>query len=321
MLRFSTLLLLAVLIAGGSPACEDGRTDREEQATAPVDFGPTAAYERRFLFLGPGQTLPTAAIMDFVALSDSLGLRRGVRARVSDGTDWHQLMDEGWDMARMREPWRLVPHGALRLVMGDAGELAALVFRGDMEVRVEPGSPLAGHSPDPGTQLVLRHARLALGADLTDGVLLDAQLGRGVDPAHSRLAGQPRADDDAEATPAGQPGEEALLMDNDGFFVVFTTAGSGPVAWVHHAGRDDVHRGAHLTAVAWDDSPGGVRVPSAWQLAGPGELTGELSAETVDGIEVVDVPDLEALGYAIVAGWVMDRDVRREVYGLVRHVR
>jgi hypothetical protein len=322
MRRYSSLLVLAVLMAAGLPACNDGRPDRDEVAArAPVDFGPTAAYERRFLFLGPGQLLPSAAIVDLVALSDSVGVRRGVRARVSDGTDWLPLMDEGWDMAWMREPWRLVPHGSLRLVLGDAGELAALVFRADMEVRVEPGSALAGYSPDPGTQLVLRQARLALGADLVHGILLDAQLGRGVDPAMSRsVRSQPGSGAPNEATPIGQPGTEALLTDNDGFYLVFAAAGAGPMGWIHYRGRDDVRRGAHLTAVAWEETEG-VQVPNAWQVAGQGELTGELTAEALDGVDLADVAGIEALGYAVVSGWVADQDVRRDVFGLIRHIR
>jgi hypothetical protein len=323
MLRFSSLLMLAVLLAAGSLACDDrGPLGDEVAARTPVDFGPTAAYERRFYFLGPGQALPSAAIVDFVALSDSAGLRRGVRARVSDGTDWQRLMDEGWDMAWMREPWRLVPHGSLRIVLGDAGELAALVFREDMEVRVEPGSALAGHSPDPGTQLVLRQARMALGADLVHGILLDAQLGRGVDPATSRSArSQPGAGTRREATPIGQQGAEALLMDNNGFYLVFAAAGAGPVGWIHHGGRDEVRRGARLTAVGWEESVEGVELPNAWQVSGQGELAGELVAEVFDGVDLADVPGIATLGYAIVSGWVTDRDVRRDVFGLIRHVR
>jgi hypothetical protein len=323
MVRFTSLLMLAALLAAGSLACDDRGPERDDTAArAPVDFGPTAAYERRFLFLGPGQTLPSAAIVDFVALSDSVGLRRGVRARVSDGADWQPLMDEGWDMAWMREPWRLVPHGSLRIVLGDAGELAALVFREDMEVRVEPGSALAGHSPDPGTQLVLRQARLALGAELVHGILLDAQLGRGVDPATSRSArSQPGAGAPGEATPIGQPGTEGLLTDNEGFYLVFAAAGAGPLGWIHFQGRDDVRRGARLTAVSWEETADGLELPNAWQVTGQGDLTGELVVEAIDGVDLADVPDIDALGYAIVSGWVADRDVRRDVFGLIRHVR
>lgn len=318
-------LLLVALAALTASACGDGADRPDGAAQAPVDFGPTAAYERRMVFLGPGQRLPTAAIFDFVAVSDSLGLRRGVRARLADGVDWSRLMDEGWTLDRMREPWRLVPYGPLKLVMGDAGELSALVFRDDMEVRIEPGPPLAGHSPDAGTQLVLRRGRLAMGADLVHGVLLDAQLGRALDPAAARTDAAPEdgsgEDGGEEPTPSGRPGAEAFLLDNGGLYVVFSTASSGQLAWLHRDGSDDVRRGARLTAIGWEEADEGLRVPNAWQVTGRGELAGELVAEAVDGVDVSGVPDLEALGYAIVSGWIEDAGERHELYGLVRHVR
>lgn len=320
-------IIAAALAAMAAAGCGNGppwASDRQDGAArAPVDFGPTAAYERRLVFLGPGQRLPAAAIVDFVAVSDSLGLRRGVRARLADGTDWSRLMDEGWTMDHMREPWRLVPRGPLKLIMGDAGELTGIVFRDDVEVRLEPGPPLAGHSPDAGTQLVLRRGRLALGAELVHGVLLDAQFGRPLDPSASRA--DPVTDDDGddadEPTPAGRPGAEALLIDNSGLYVVFSAASNGQVAWIHRQGTDDLRRDARLTAIGWEEDEDGVRVPNAWRVAGRNELTGELVAEALDGVGVSGVPDLEALGYAVVSGWVQDGGERHELYGLIRHVR
>jgi hypothetical protein len=325
MLRSSWLVVLVVLILGVGPGCQESRPRTDEgagRATEPTDFGPTAAYERRFFFLGPGQRLPTAAMLDFVALSDSLGLRQGVRARLADGTDWMRLLDAGWQMDRMREPWRLVPHGPLALIVGDGGELNALVIRGDMEVRIEPGPTVAEFSPDRGTQLVLRQGRLALGAELVHGVLLDAQLGRALDPSVSRDAGHEESavDDDGDATPAARPGAEGLLLGANGFHLVFATAAAGRIAWIHEDGRDDVRRGAQLQAVGWERVDEAVQVPNAWRIVGGG-LDGQLTAEVVDGAGLAAMTDAEGIGYAIVTGWVEDRGDRREVYGLVRHVR
>jgi hypothetical protein len=288
----------------------------------PVDFGPTAAYERRLIFLGPGQRLPSAAIVDFVAVSDSLGLRRGVRARLADGSDWSRLMDAGWEMDRMREPWRLVPHGPLRLVVGDAGDLGAVIFRADTEIRLEPGAALAELSPEPGLQLVLRQGRLALGAELVSGVLLDAQLGRSLDAAPPRRARTATGQNAAfPATPAARAGAEGLLVGEGGFYAVFAGSGDGHFAWLRQGQNDDVRRGARLVAVGWELDADGFRVPNAWEVVGPDDLTGEFSAEAVDGVDVSDATELEGLGYAIVSGWILDRGVHRDVYGLVRHVR
>jgi hypothetical protein len=322
-IRWSTL---ALAITAGAVACgnggEPGR-ERDRAGQSRVDFGPTAAYERRLIFLGPGQRLPTAAIVDFGALSDEDGLRRGVRARLADGNDWTRLMDAGWSMDRMREPWRLVPHGPLRLIVGDGGEVAALVIRGDVEVRIEPGGSMAELTPDPGTQLMLRQGRIGLGGSLVSGVLLDIQTGRSLDgPPHgSALPGAPPTGGDDGATPWARPGVEALLAGEAGFYMVFAGTASGTLAWLRHGQQDEVRRGARLTAVEWELGSDGVRVPSAWQVVGPDDLTGELVADASDGVDVSGAGDVEGLGYAIVSGWILDRGVHRDVFGLVRHVR
>jgi hypothetical protein len=331
MLRISVLMALATMTMIAVSACEVGRpgSERPESSAKPVDFGPTAAYERRVVFLGPGQRLPTAVIMDFVALSDSLGVRRGVRARLADGSEWIRLLDLGWVMERMREPWRLVPFGPLAILVGDAGELSAIVVRGDTEVRLEPGATLAEYAPDRGTQLMLRQARVTVGADLVQGILLDAQLGRAL---HSTAARDPVFDaelDDADdaiaangdATPAARPGTEALLMDNAGYYLVLAAAAAGQIGWIHWEGRDEVLRGAQLRAVAWEADEDGTRVPTAWEIVGPGDLAGELTAEVGDGVDVTGAADVERIGYAIVSGWVTLRSVRRDVFGVIRHVR
>ncbi len=326
MLRPLPLIVLALALGAVSSSCDADRSrtgDRQEHAAqTPTDFGPTAVYERRLLFLGPGQRLPTAALVDFVALSDSDGLRRGVRARLADGTDWTRLMDAGWEMDRMRDPWRLVPYGQLRVLVGDDGELGALIFREDAEVRLEPGAALAGFAPDPGTQLVLRDARLGIGPDLVQGVLLDAQLGRAIDLASEHNGIDPDAGDGVDrATPAARRGAEALLTDAAGYHLVFAASAAGHVGWIHVDGHDDVRRGARLSAVGWQPGEGGIQIANAWQVSGPGELVGELVAEAVDGVEISGPDQIESVGYAIVSGWIEDRDGRRDVFGLVRHVR
>jgi hypothetical protein len=327
MARIKQLVLAAVCVAAAAPACENGipsARDQNRSVQAPVDFGPTAAYERRLIFLGPGQRLPSAAIVDFVSVSDSLGLRRGVRARLADGDDWSSLMDAGWEMERMREPWRLVPHGPLRLVVGDAGDLGAVVFRSDPEVRLEPGATVAVLSPDPGLQLVLRQGRLVLGADLINGIMLDTQLGRSLDASASRRARDPAPTGGSapdRATPAARPGAEALLVGEGRFYMVFASSSDTPIAWLRHGQQDDVRRGARLAAVGWELDADGFRVPNAWEVVGPSDLSGELSAEAVDGVDVSASTEVEGLGYAVVSGWILDRGVHRDVYGLVRHVR
>jgi hypothetical protein len=47
---------------------------------------------------------------------------------------------------------------------------------------------------------------------------------------------------------------------------------------------------------------------------------GELEAVAADRA-ALDRPDVAAVAYVLVTGWIEDRGVRRDVYGLVRQVR
>lgn len=330
-------LLMAALLSSG---CEDGTPWSEGsdavEAEAGRDFGVTAAYARRLIFIGPGSRLPTAAVFDFTALSDSVGVRRGVRARLLSGPAWEPLMDAGWESEPMREPWRIVPGGALSIVVGDGGDLAAIAYGGEPDVRLEPGAVLAESSPDRGTQLVLRQATLQIAGEPVRGVLLDSQLGRAVSPASvPRPVTTDTATDpepgSAPPTPIARAGAEAFLVNNAGYYAVFTTSASGEIGWVSHPGVNEIHRGAALEPVADPDGDAAAmgtgaatvpEMPTHWRIRGNGSaLAGELSAAAIDPSPLPDLGELTALGYILVSGWVEDGGVRRDVFGLVRHVR
>jgi hypothetical protein len=325
------LLLLLVLAAPGG--CDDGAPWGSDDATPagepPADFGPSAAYERRLVFLGPGSDLPTAAILDFTALSDSAGVRRGARVRWLDAGEWRQVMDAGWEMAPLRDPWRVLPHGPLKVVVNDAGEIGAVSYRGEPSLRLESGRILAESSPDAGTQLVLRQARLMVAdEEAVMGVLLDAQLGRPVRPS-GRTPGAAAPDSTALAgdtlppTPVARAGAEALLVADSGYHAVLASSASGELAWISYGGRDEIRREVALEPIAWADfREADIQVPTGWRITAPeGQVTGELMAEVADHAALPDLGDVAALGYVLVSGWIEDRGVLHEVFGIIRHVR
>jgi hypothetical protein len=329
-----THVLTLLILALPASACDGGRPGGVDTAADSVrhDFGQTAAFDRRLLFLGPGAELASAAVFDFGSLSDSVGVKRGVRARITEGGRWVPLVDEGWEMGVMRDPWRLVPHGSLKIVVNDRGELTSLIHRTDTTtVRLGLGVVLAEQSPDGGTQLVLRQATLEIDGDPTNGVVLDAQLGRAVAPAPAPSAPAAGPGDSATAeepdtalspTPAARPGAEAFVVDGGGYSLVLAPASGGDLAWVHSAGRSDVLRGARMEAVAWTETgEAATQVPTAWHIGSPQDrVTGQLDARATDHVSLRPL-GLASLDYVLVTGWIEDRGVRRDVVGLVRQVR
>ncbi len=347
MLRSSYIALL-ILTSALAGACENGApwsSAPSETIETRHDFGPTATYGRRLIFMGPGDQLPTAAIFDFTSLSDSVAVRRGVRARVLTDEEWTTVLDAGWTLEPMREPWRIVPGGGLRIVVNDAGELSALDYPGDPAVRLQPGALLAESSPDAGTQFVLRQATLTVGDETVRGILLDSQLGRAVSPSavprvepesesepepeSEEEEGDEAAADGAPPTPIARPGAEAFLVNNSGYYVVFASSAGGQVAWISHSEGDDIQRGATLEPTAWsepeapaeDGESDAVSMPTQWRVAGAGSLTGELTATATDAVPLTGLDPLSGLGYVLVTGWIAEDGVRRDVFGLLRQVR
>ncbi len=327
------LLLLASVLTGACETDAPWSDDTAEAVDTPHDFGPTATYGRRLIFMGPGDQLPTAAIFDFTSLSDGVAVRRGVRARVLTDEEWTTVVDAGWTLEPMREPWRIVPGGGLKVMVNDAGEISALAHPGDPEVRLRPGALLAENSPDAGTQFVLRQATLTVRDETVRGILLDSQLGRTVSPsAVPRVEPDPaeRTDTDstigAPPTPIARAGAEAFLVNNSGYYVVFANSAGGAVAWLSRSGSDEIERGATLEPIAGPESRGdgeesAVSMPTQWRISGSDGLTGELSATATDAVPLTGLDPLSGLGYVLVTGWLAEDGVRRDVIGLVRQVR
>ena len=86
---------------------------------------------------------------------------------------------------------------------------------------------------------------------------------------------------------------------------------------------DDIRRGARIEPTAWSvDEESGVQLPSAWRIVSADDgLRGELTTRSVDPIVVPGDGQPDALAYLLVSGWIEDRSARRDVFGLIRHVR
>lgn len=289
-----TLLLLSIFPLAG---CEDlpwsPEGDSGEAHSGPF---PATTYERRLLFLASGPNLPAAATFDFTAVTDSAGLQRAAGIQLATEGHWSELLDTAWSTDRVREPWRILPHGAMRVMVNEVGEIDALALDGDPGLRLETGELLAESSPDAGTQLVLRSARLMTADTAYEGVLLDAQVGRAQDTIAASVA----------------TSIEALLAHGSDFHAVVFRVGEGLLAWVNDDGESRIHRDVQIERLPGESDAAEVE-PTAWGIVAVPELSARVAAELADSAAVN--------GYTLVSGWVEDGGVRRDVFGLVRHDR
>jgi hypothetical protein len=274
MVRFTSLLMLAALLAGGSPAC--GWRVRERRARrpgaggfrphrrvrAPVHVpGPRAdaTHGRHRGFRGverqPGAA-PRRARPRFrwrrLAPAHGRGLGHGADARaVASGAP--RPLRSSWATRASSRPWS-----------------SARTWRsGSSRGRRWPATART-RAP---SSCCARPASLS-GRTWSMGVLLDAQLGRGVDPATSRSArSQPGAGAPREATPIGQPGAEGFSPTTRASTWCSRPPG-GARGWIHFQGprRCTPWRPPHRGG--WEETADGLRVPNAWQVTGPGRPDG-----------------------------------------------
>src|SRR5690554_2305322 len=114
-MRTIILLVLLLLVAcdrserPGS-AATNSRSGRE---------GTAATYDRSFLLLSLRADTPVAAALEFTAVEGPTVIRRTAGAWLARDRTWMELLEQAWETEPMREPWRLVPHGPLRLVVGE----------------------------------------------------------------------------------------------------------------------------------------------------------------------------------------------------------
>lgn len=343
------LILIGLVILFSACERPEAPAAARERAAVNADMQRSRAiYDRQLLFLAGTDTL-LAAVLDFSAVVDSV-VSRSARVWLGREGVWESFLEATWQAERMRDPWRLVPHGSLRLVVGDGDEVEALLYRqGERGWRLVLGSTRVEWSPAGGTQVRLRRAELGLGSESVSGTLLDVQAARelaavklddatvadpmvGAGAAHAgttiTAAGPAPTSDGATATAAGAAAttaadEDAFLIGRDDLHLMLTSSpDADESAWLHRPDREQTIEGARLEWLQTEPFQAARRnVPVAWRIVTPlGALTGELRSighELMVLAEDAARPGVRGL-YAV-RGWIRVDGERHEVSGVVRH--
>ncbi|HEX6938911.1 MAG TPA: hypothetical protein VF158_05825 [Longimicrobiales bacterium] len=291
------IILLLVLIL---TSCD--RAEGPDAAT--VSGGPrgddtVASYDRSFLLLSLRADTPVAAVLEFSAVEGPGAIRRTAGAWLARDGTWVRLLEQAWDAAPMREPWRLVPHGPFRLVAGEGDEIEALIHRADSTgFRFEPSAALAEWGVGDAVQLRLRRGALDLGRESFVGIVLDLQTG----------------------APVTQAGEAEVAFVTDGMrsnLIVARGVDGRTAAWLRREAETLSWEAVTLARIGGGAARG---EPTRWRITEPtGDLSGELR---VEGEPVTIQDTASAAGGArgvLVRGWIEARGERRDVFGLLRY--
>lgn len=276
-------MLPFVLVCLAATACDRAESPRRGAEPSTLEtLAVPAFYERRMVFVEEGAGRPVHAVLGFSVADSGDATRRRAHGWLFR-SDWAPVLDEAWSMRPMREPWRLVPHGPLRLIAGTDERIEALIVdRPGTPLRIMPGTELATYATAPTLEYVLRQARMRVGEEEHVGVLLDLQ--------RVRPLGDSAAGPDTGREIVVAAGEDTRLVVVDGM-----------AAWIERGEPLRTVEGVRLVASA----------PDRWRIDAPGSgVSGEL--EVVGADTAGDRTRVHA-----VRGWIERAGRRRDVAGTV----
>ncbi|MBI4543929.1 MAG: hypothetical protein HY703_01890 [Gemmatimonadetes bacterium] len=318
-MRLLTLLLVIGGAAAGCDRSEPAPTGNRGASRTRGEANAPTGFERRLLFLPESSSIPLAAVFDFTVVLEPASHARIARMWLGRNGSWEPVFDAAWQAPPVREPWRLLPNGPLRLMVGERGELEALAYqRGSEELRLTPARALVDWSSGQEHQLRLRPGEILFAGSRARGLVLDEQR-------------QQRA--------GSRPGTsyDAFLTDGQGLYLVFQGEAAEARSW--RGARREGQTWAETRLEAGPSAPGAAAPPAAssaavWRVVAPrARLQGELQlagpravAWPADGGPELGSgstaagPAADPAGTLyFVRGWVRLGSNRRPLFGVIRH--
>ncbi len=309
----ATLALAATVLACRAEAPADrapGTVTRE--ASPPLD-APGLVIERGVVFLGSVGDSSLTVLWLFTAHTRPGVVDRTARAWLARGGAWEPFLEERWETAPTRVPWRVHPHGRLRLVIGAGETLEALVFsEGLRRLEVAIGGPRVEWNGSQGETFLVADGAAVLAEQRIPGLVLDfARARRGETPP---------------------PGDWMFLTSGDSVQMVLTEIES-PAGresssyegwgWL----QDESEFPWRDVTVAWVKRRAFERarrdVPVTWRVTSPdGEMSADLAVQTANlEAGAGQGPQLPVDALFEVAGTLRVGEGVYPVRGLVRHVQ
>lgn len=314
--RRPRVVALLVLAAAALAGCAG---EEPEPAQAPSDPSEGAAgnfrgriYERNFVFTT--LTGDTTFLVPWLMSAETLpgSVHRRARGALARGVSWDAFYDREFETPPTRTPWRVLPHDALRLLVGEGDAIETVVFdegQRQLEIWLDGGVLIEWTGPRGQTFRLVEGAARILDQRVA-GLVLDM----------SRV----------HEVGAATEGDWAFLTSGDSLQVVFESSGNTPAAagryraWARLDFRD-LHWAD--VAVEWAEvtafPPARQDIPTSWTVAGgDNDLAGVLqtqSSHVQPGAGEGPVLPVDAL--FLVAGTLRIEGRPYPVRGLLRHTR
>jgi hypothetical protein len=312
--RLPHLLLLVPLsltACSGEPA-DVAPTLGIEAAVDSVESFQGRTFERNIVFLTsrPDSVLLVPWLITARSLPGSV--RREVRGLLGRADTWEPFFQDRWETPPTRQPWRVLPRGRMRLVVGENDLLDEIVFdEGPRQLSVLLHEPLAEWSGQRGESFRILDGTVVLSSSRVPGLILDM--------TRSRTARE------------GSGGDWSVLVAGDSLQIVLHAANPDPPgtpgafrSWAR-LGQNDL-QWTRVT-VEWSETRAFERarreVPSRWSATSAGgDMRAEVDVRTAH-LEAGDGegPQLPVDGLFEVEGTVHIGGDAHAVRGLLRHIQ
>jgi hypothetical protein len=207
----TTVTLLLLIFSGCGTGVDDsageGRPAQEE--AAPVRNFQGRSYERHIVFLTAQGDSTLAVPWSFTARTKPGGVDRSVRGWLARSDSWDPFVSEAWEGPPSRVPWRILPHGPARMIVGQGEALERIFFQeGPRRLEVILGDLLVEWTGQRAQTFRIHEGATLLSSGQVPGFVLD-------------LTRAWTAEDDP-------PGDWAFLLSGDTLQVVLEGQGPNP---------------------------------------------------------------------------------------------
>ncbi len=170
------LLAILFLLAACGPGSEvPGESPLEgEETPAPTRNFHGRSYERNLVFLTAQGDSTLIVPWFFTARTRAGGVDRKVRGWLARSDIWDPFMADAWESPPTRVPWRILPRGPTRLVVGLGDALEKVVFQeGPRHLEVLLGNLLAEWTGPRAQTFRVQEGAARLSDRTVDGFVLD----------------------------------------------------------------------------------------------------------------------------------------------------
>jgi len=304
--------LVWTIACGGERAQTDVAGAPETPETGAED-GPREFFERHLVFVSSRSDSTLMVPLSFRAAANDQNVAREVRAWLDRSGEWEPFFMDVWRTAPSRSPWRILPRGPLRLIVGPQDALERVVFEeGPRRLELSPGTSLSEWAGPGGEAIRVQEGSLVLSDRRVDGWILDIARGW--------------------REPSAPPGDLAFLASGDSLQMVLqgqTEEGDleGETlwrAWARIEFRDQLW---DRVIVKWTGAltyePARRQIPDGWSLStADTTLVGTLDVRSSDlATGAGDGPMLPVEAVFEVTGTIRVEGRDFPVHGVIRHAQ